>query len=105
MPWPSNSHELEAQLRGQAGDWYSRDTLLYCGTVTNLGASAPQGTHRTEELKLRMVPFQQCWTPTQGLACVQNVVFKKQKNSTVELQMVSKHLRRPNLTASEGSIG
>lgn len=104
MPWPSNSHELEAQLRGQAGDWYSRDTLLYCGTVTNLGASAPQGTHRTEELKLRTIPFQQCWTQTQGLAYVQNV-FKKQKNSTVELQMVSKHLRRPNLTASEGSIG
>lgn len=78
--------------------------MLYYGTVTSLGASAPQGTHKTEELKLRMVPFQQCWTQTQGLACVQNV-FKKQKNSTVELQMVSKYLRRPNLTVSEGSIG
>lgn len=57
MPWPSNSHELEAQLGVPAGDWCSRESLLYCGPGTSLGASALQSIHRTGKLKLQMVPF------------------------------------------------
>lgn len=99
MPWPSKPYELEAQLRSGWGLVQQGDSALLWHS-DKPGPSALSG----QESENSGRSFQQRWDQTQGLAHVQNVVFKKQKNSTGEVQMVRKHLKRLALSVSEGSL-
>lgn len=79
--WPSNPHELEAQLRVQAGDWCSRETLLYCGPGTSLGGLCPPEHSQDREAKTLDGSFSAALGANPGPCNVFKMLFFKIKET------------------------